>query len=120
VSPLGTIGAAVLEQFRAVPDGANLLDTPIAYLLFEGMDRRAMDSTLAAHSTVPPECDPVVAVDADGVAAVIPDPAAGGIRACVRALFAAGIGAGTFAPAPVEVATAVPASTAPTESVPGD
>jgi hypothetical protein len=121
VSPLGTIGAAVLEQFRTVPDGANLLDTPIAYLLFEGMDRTAMDSTLAAHSTVPPECDPVVAVDADGFAAVIPDPAAGGIRACVRALFTVGIGAGTFAPAPVEVATAVPASTAPpTESVPGD
>ncbi len=36
---------------------------------------------------VPPECDPVVAVGADGVAAVIPDPPVSEIRACVNALF---------------------------------
>jgi hypothetical protein len=51
---------------------------------------------------------------------VTPDPAVGEIRACVRALFTGGVGAGTFAPAPVAVDTAVPASTAvPTTDVGG-
>jgi hypothetical protein len=114
VSPIGTLGASVVDMFRSVPDGANLIDTPLAAVLFQGMDRQTMNVTLAARTTVPPECDPVVALDADGVPTVIPDPPVGDIRACVRALFTATTDSGSFVPAPtVDIEAAVPASTNP-------
>jgi hypothetical protein len=113
VSPIGTLGASIVDAVRSVPDGANLIDTPIAAALFEGMGRQAMDATLAAVSTIPPECEQITAVDADGVATVIPDPPVSEIRGCVRALYSAGVSTGSYGPAPVQVDAAVPASTAP-------
>jgi hypothetical protein len=114
VSPIGTLGGSVVELFRSLPDDANLIDTPMASVLFYGMGRQAMDSTLAAATTVPPECESVAKVGPDGIPAVIPDPPVSEIRDCVAALFdvAYETGSGSFAPAP-EVAVEVPASTAP-------
>jgi hypothetical protein len=113
VSPIRTIGGSVVDMFRSLPDDANLIDTPLAGFLFDGMGREAMNSTLAAGSTIPPECELVAAVGADGVPAVIPDPPVTEISACVQALFnvtyQSDSGSGSFAPAPVE--TVVPAST---------
>ena len=105
---------------RSVPDGANLIDTPIAAFLFQGMGRQAIDSTLAAGSSIPPECEPVAAVGIDGMPNVFPEPPVSEIRACVRALFNVGFdsSSGSFGPAPVEVEVDVPASTAP-EADPG-
>jgi hypothetical protein len=120
VSPIGTLGASLVEVLRSVPDGANLIDTPIAYLLF-GMGRTAIDSTLAGITNVPPACEHVVAFGADGVAAVVLDPPTGEIRACVGALFEFGVASsGTYAPAPldVEVEETVPASTVPASDAP--
>jgi hypothetical protein len=113
VSPIGTLGASVVDQFRSVPDDANLIDTPLAGFLFLGMSREAMNSTLAAASTIPTECEAVAAVGADGVPAVIPDPPVSEIRACAERLFnvtfESDSGSGSFVPAPTE--TVVPAST---------
>ncbi len=118
VSPIGTIGGAVVELFQSVPDDANAIDTPLAGVFFFGMGRQAMDSTLAGLSTIPPECEAVAAVGADGVPAVIPDPPVSEIRDCVHVLFDIGFdtagdsGSGSFAP-PETVVAEVPASTAP-------
>jgi hypothetical protein len=118
VSPIGTLGASLVELVRSVPDGANMIDTPIATFLFEGMGREAIDSTLAAASTIPPECDQVAAVGTDGVAAVIPDPPISEIRGCVEALFGFDFASSTtVAPGAVEFEAEVPASTAPPPEV---
>ena len=87
VSPIGTLGASVVELFRSLPDDANLIDTPLAPWFFNGMGRQAIDASLAAASTIPTECEAVAAVGADGVPAVIADPPVSAIRACVTALF---------------------------------
>ena len=118
VSPIGTLGASVVELFRSLPDDANLIDTPLARWLFDGMGRQAMISSLAAASTIPPECEAVAAVGADGVPAVIADPPVSEIRACVNALFnvtyQSGSGSGSSTPpAEAVVEASVPASTAP-------
>ncbi len=115
VSPIGTAGAAVVGMFRSVPDDANLIDTPMALWLLQGMNRQMIDSRFAAGGTVPQECDPIVTVGADGIATVIPDPPVSEIRACVNALFtgdsSSGSGSGSFMPAPtVEAEEAVPKS----------
>jgi hypothetical protein len=114
VSPIGTVGSSLVELFRSVPDDANLIDTPIAAVVFEGMGRQAMDASLANAGTIPPECGSVAAVGTDGVASVIPDPPVRDIRACVRALFdvrSDGDSSSGVATAPPE--TTVTASTSP-------
>ncbi|HEX4980453.1 MAG TPA: hypothetical protein VFV63_02095 [Ilumatobacteraceae bacterium] len=117
VSPIGTLGASLVDLLRSVPDDANLIDTPLAPFLFGGMSRQWIDSSLAGVNNIPPVCDAVLAFGADGVAAVVPDPPVGQIRACVEALFEFGVvnSSGTFAPAPAgdDVEFGVPASTAP-------
>jgi hypothetical protein len=121
VSPIGTLGASLVDLFRSVPDGANLIDTPLAPWLFEGMGRRSIDSSVAGVTNIVPVCDSVLAFGADGVAAVVPDPPTGEIRACVGALFEFGVASsGTYAPAPldVEVEETVPASTVPASDAP--
>ena len=115
VSPIGTMGASLVEVFRSVPDGANLIDTPLAPFFFGGMNRQSIDSSLAGVNNIPPVCAAVLAIGADGVAAVVPDPPVSEIGACVDALFEFGVASssGTFTSAPVGVDEGVPASTAP-------
>lgn len=118
VSPIGTLGGSLVDMVRSVPDGANLIDTPIAPYLFDGMGRDSMDSSLASFSTIPPECDRVAAVGTDGVAAVVPDPPVTDIRACAQELFGFdGDFSTSVAPQPAEVEAEVPASTAPPPEV---
>ena len=95
VSPIGTLGASLVDLVRSVPDDANLIDTPLAPFLFQGMGRQAIDSSLAGITNIPPVCAAVLAVGADGVAAVVADPPVGEIRACVDALFEFGVATGS-------------------------
>jgi hypothetical protein len=113
VSPIGTIGAGLLEGLRAVPDGANLLDTPVSGILF-GTTRASLDATLTAIGTVPSECEAVV-TSADGTAIVVADPAPSAIRPCLEALWDANIDVGDgWGPAPT-----VEFEEAPTATVAG-
>ena len=60
VSPIGTVGASVVELFRSVPDDANLIDTPLARCLASaGWTARRWTRCSRPASTIPPECDPV-------------------------------------------------------------
>lgn len=85
VSPVGTLGALVLEMIDSVRDAGSLLDSPLAFWVI-GIDRATLEYTFngLTPSQLSPECQAIVTVEGGLVTGARDDMTSAEARACWR------------------------------------
>lgn len=140
VSPVGTLGATVLDLIDSVRDAGSLLDSPVAFWVI-GIDRATLEINFDGMdpTQLSDECQAIVTVEGGVVTGVRDDMTSAEARACWQGemysdgAFSEGVAlpdgsvtvatevpieGGGAAPAPVVSVESAPASTLPRETVP--